>query len=145
MATLEHVGTRRLIADETELRQARSAVEQLSSRQLDHWVASPSSGTSVSLPSELSGLLTSILKTVARGGTVTIGSMPEDVTTTTAAEQLGVSRPTLMKMIAKGEIPSHKVGTHTRLKSADVTGFKRARLERQRQAFAELLDLEDQD
>lgn len=145
MTTLEDVSTRKLIAGDTELNQARSVVDQLSSRQLDHWVASPSSGTSVALPSELSGLLTSILQTVARGGTVVVGSMPEDVTTTTAAEQLGVSRPTLMKLIARGEITAHKAGSHTRLKSAHVMDFKRARLERQRQAFAELLDLEDQD
>lgn len=145
MATLDDVGTRRLIPGDTEFHQARSVVEQLSSRPLDHWIASSASGPTVSLPIELSGLLTSILQTVARGGTVVIGSMPEEVTTTTAAEQLGVSRPTLMKMVARGEITSHKVGSHTRLKSTDVAEFKRARLQRQRQSFAELLDLEEQD
>lgn len=144
VTTLDDVSTRRLTPGDTELHQARSVVEQLSSRPLDHWIVSSASEPTVSLPSELSGLLTSILQTIARGGTVVVGSMPKEVTTTTAAEQLGVSRPTLMKMIAKDEILSHKVGSHTRLKSADVTEFKRARLQRQRQAFAELLALEEQ-
>jgi excisionase family DNA binding protein len=71
--------------------------------------------------------------------------VPEDVTTTTAAKLLGVSRPTLMKMIAGGDLPSHKVGTHARLKADQVLAFKRARLARQRKAFDELLDLEDDD
>lgn len=145
MPTVVDTDTRKLITSDTELRQAQSAMDQLSSHTLEHWVATPSSGANITLPSELSALLTNILETIARGGTVTVGSMPEDVTTTTAAELLGVSRPTLMKMIAKGEIESHKVGSHTRIKSAHVFDFKRARLTRQRHAFEELLDLEDGD
>ena len=50
-----------------------------------------------------------------------------------------------MKLVAAGELPSHEVGSHTRIKSAHVREFKRARLERQRKAFAELLELEDGD
>lgn len=145
VTTVVDTDTRKLIASDTELRQAQGAVEQLSSHTLEHWVATRSSGPNITLPSELSALLTNILETIARGGTVTVGSMPEDVTTTTAADLLGVSRPTLMKMITKGEIESHKVGSHTRIKSAHVFDFKRARLARQRQAFEELLELEDED
>lgn len=145
MPTVVDIDARKLIAGDTERRQARSAMDELSSTTFEHWVATPSSGVDVRLPRELSVLLTNILETIARGGTVTVGSMPEDVTTTTAAELLGISRPTLMKMIAKGEIQSHKVGTHTRIKSAHVFDVRRARLERQRKAFEELRDLEDAD
>ena len=50
--------TRRLIAGNTELRQARRAMDELSSGQLDHWVATQSSGVGIALPGELSALLT---------------------------------------------------------------------------------------
>lgn len=137
--------TRKLVAGEAECRQAQHALAQLPPAGLDHWVAAPPSGAGVALPRELSTLLTTVLDTIARGGTVTIGSLPDDVTTTTAAEMLGVSRPTLMKMIAKGDLPAHKVGSHTRLRSAEVLAFARARLARQRAAFDELVGLEDED
>lgn len=79
---------------------------------------------------------------MARGGTVTIGSVPEVLTTSAAAGILGISRPTLMKMINTGLIPSHKVGTHHRLRAEDVFAALRARRSRERAAFAELMELE---
>jgi excisionase family DNA binding protein len=97
-----------------------------------------------SLPPELTDLLRRVLHAVAGGRTVTIGTLPEALTTSTAADMLGISRPTLMKLIREGTIPSHKVGTHTRLNTADVLSFRRARLERQRRAFADLRVLEDE-
>lgn len=95
------------------------------------------------LPDDLATVLKKVLETMARGGTITIGSLPDSLTTTIAAEQLGVSRPTLMKMIAAGEIPAHKVGTHHRLKTSDVLALKRERLESQRRGLDELRELED--
>ena len=55
---------------------------------------------------------------------------------------MGVSRPTLMKLVSAGELPSHKVGTHTRLWSRDVIAFDRRRREEALRALDELRDLE---
>lgn len=96
------------------------------------------------MPAELSELLARVVSSVATGATVTIGSTPEELTTSVAARQLGVTRPTLMRMIRTGQIPAHKVGTHHRLKTTDVLEAKRQRLTQQRQAFDQLRDLEDQ-
>lgn len=96
------------------------------------------------LPAELGAILAKVVEIMAHGGTVTIGSLPEELTTTVAAEQIGVSRPTLMKMIRNGEIPARRVGSHHRVKSADVLAAKRERLERQRRAFRELREAEEQ-
>lgn len=76
-------------------------------------------------------------------------SMPETVTTTVAAKMLGISRPTLMKLIEAGRIPAVKIGTHTRLRSVDVTRFRQERQAQQQATFVELraideaLDLDD--
>ncbi|MFT4293852.1 MAG: excisionase family DNA-binding protein [Micropruina sp.] len=94
------------------------------------------------VPPEIGKLLQQVLDVVARGGTVTIGSVPPVLTTSTAAGILGISRPTLMKMINEGTIGSHMVGTHHRLKADDVFAALRARRARERAAFAELMELE---
>lgn len=80
---------------------------------------------------------------VAAGGTVTIGSVPNEVTTTTAADMLDISRPTLMKLIRAGEIPAPKIGTHTRLKSSDVIGYRERKRGAQQAAFDDLRAFED--
>jgi len=100
-------------ATSAELDQAQQVVDDLgahASRQLS--MNRTVGQEPIEIPRELSAVVAQILTIVARGGTVTIGSMPEELTTSTAAEQLGVSRPTLMKMIEHDEIPAHRVA-HT--------------------------------
>lgn len=95
------------------------------------------------VPDALTRLIQRVLRAVADGETLTITTTPSEVTTSTAAAMLGVSRPTLMKLIKDGTLPSHKVGTHHRLRAVDVMEAKRARRARERAAFAALLDAED--
>lgn len=97
------------------------------------------------LPPELGRLLQNVLESIASGSSITVRALPDELTTSTAASVLGVSRPTLMKMIKNGEIPAHKVGAHTRLMRDDVTAARRARRERERTAFAALLEAEGTD
>lgn len=96
------------------------------------------------VPDDLAAIIVRVLRAVADGDTVTIAALPDELTTTQAADQLGVSRPTVMKLIHSGELPAHMVGTHHRVRTADVVAFRRARLARQRAAFDELQALEDQ-
>lgn len=100
-------------------------------------------GDSAALPPELGLLLQQVLEAVADGRSVSVSSVPTEVTTSTAAAMLGVSRPTLMKLVRAGEVDSHKVGSHTRLLASDVLELKRVRRERERAAFRDLLALED--
>ncbi|GAB79191.1 DNA binding domain-containing protein, excisionase family [Austwickia chelonae] len=97
------------------------------------------------LPSALDHVLRQAIRILASGQTVTVGSRPATLTTTAAAAALGVSRPTLMKMIRKGEIPAHKVGSHTRLRTDDVDEARRRRRADQRAAFDALRELEAAD
>lgn len=138
--------TRMLNATEQQVGQAQRLTEKLAS------IESRSAATDVKVevaghetlvvPSELAHLLLEMIDIVARGGSVGLVTVPEDVTTTVAAKMLDMSRPTLMKLVRSGEIRSHKVGSHTRLRSADVTAYKKRRLAERKAAFRELLDLE---
>lgn len=99
--------------------------------------------TATAVPPEIGRILQQVLETIARGGTINVTAMPEALTTSAAASLIGVSRPTLVKMVANGEIPAHKVGSHTRLATADVMQFLKERHERQVAAFNDLRDLLD--
>lgn len=95
-----------------------------------------------SLPPEIGQILQEVLRVMARGGTVTISSLPRELTTTMAAAVLSVSRPTLMAMVKEGRLPAHKVGSHTRLYADDVLAERAARRRREREAFEKLRDLD---
>jgi excisionase family DNA binding protein len=131
-----------LVTNPSERRQATELVEALQGHP--ERLVVEGAPNHKALPADLASIINKVVQVMAAGGTITIGSLPEELSTTVAAEQLGVSRPTLMKMIHAGELPAHKVGSHHRLKAADVLAAKRSRLERQRQAFDELRELEDE-
>ncbi len=134
-------GSSRVLVTGHEARLARDVLEQLEGPK-GVLAVERDGHRADAVPAEIGRLLQQVLSVMARGGTVTIGSVPDVVTTTTAAGILGVSRPTLMKMIEEGTIPAHKVGTHHRLRACDVFDALRARRARERAAFAKLLELE---
>lgn len=131
----------RLLTTEREIDQARDVLDDLDGPAGSLAVERHGEHAS-ELPEELGRILQHVIDVVSRGGTVTVGAVPEELTTSAAADLIGVSRPTLMKKIREEQIPAHKVGTHTRLKSSDVFDYLRARRARQRAAFEELLELE---
>lgn len=143
MAT--HVeSTSRVITSERDARQAREVLAELDGPggtlrvEQSGKIANP-------IPPEVGRILQQVLAVIANGGTVTISSTPEVLTTSSAAAILGVSRPTLLKMVADGRVPAHRVGTHTRFMAADVFGELRARRARERAAFEALRELDDDD
>ncbi len=134
----------RLLASERESELARTALQSLQGPKgyLALGSAGAADAAAQPLPRELGVLLQEVLQAVAAGSTVTVVTTPSVVTTSTAAAMLGISRPTLMKMVREGDIAAHKVGTHTRLLAEDVLEFKRARRARERAAFEALLEAE---
>lgn len=134
----------RLTIDDETVDEARSALADLLGGQGALTIRMPD-GTHAALPSTVERVLMGALSSLAEHGSVSIGHMPEELTSTEAADVLGLSRPTLMKRAKAGEIPSHKVGTHTRFRRDDVLDLReKLELER-RQAFERLLALEDED
>lgn len=98
----------------------------------------------IELGDDIRDLLHRIITIIGEGGTVTVGSMPEVITTTVAAELLGMSRTTLMKHVRNDDLPSFQVGSHTKLRRDDVLAFRKSQLRKQRDALDKLLALEDE-
>ncbi|MBF4509328.1 MAG: helix-turn-helix domain-containing protein [Aeromicrobium sp.] len=99
------------------------------------------SGAPVDVPEQVYRLTREVLSIVAEGGTAAVVEVDHDLTTQTAADILGVSRPHLIKLLDQGEIPYYKVGSHRRLAVADVLDFKRRRDIERRAALSELTAL----
>lgn len=64
----------------------------------------------------------------------------EQFTTTEAATVLGLSRPTLLKLVDFGEIDLAKVGTHHRIPGEPILAFQRARKARRAKAAEALAE-----
>lgn len=83
-----------------------------------------SENKTLSLPRKAIEALTKILGHLSKGQEVTVTAEPTHLTTQQAADFLHVSRPFLVGLLEKGEIPFHKVGTHRRIKFADLQTYK---------------------
>lgn len=80
---------------------------------------------------------------LARG--LTVVALDDELTTQEAADLLNVSRPTLVKMLEEGTIPSTRVGTHRRVGLSDVLAYRAARSARTREALDKLVELDGLD
>jgi excisionase family DNA binding protein len=79
----------------------------------------------VAVPSAIVKEVKALLRQHRLGKKVTLVSADEEVTTAKAASILNVSRPHVVKLLDSGKIPSHKVGTHRRVKLKDVLAYKK--------------------
>ncbi len=103
-----------------------------------------SDGQSVALPPSLVGLLRQLVHDLAQGRAVMLVSHDQELTTQQAADLLNISRPYLVKMLERGEIPFTKTGTHRRVLLADLMEYKQHRDARRRQGLAQLTQLAEE-
>lgn len=96
-------------------------------------------GKRITLSGPVRDALVQVVAALGAGQAVAVGPFPTLLTTQQAAELLGVSRPTLVKMLDDGKIAYERPGEHRRLRLEDVLAYRaRRRVERER-AMTELV------
>jgi excisionase family DNA binding protein len=83
--------------------------------------------TGVELPESVIEILRQAVGYMLQGKGVTLTPVHRNLTTQEAADLLGVSRPFLVELLAKKEIPFHLVGTHRRIYLEDLLRFRERR------------------
>jgi excisionase family DNA binding protein len=92
----------------------------------------------VEVPASVVRVLAEILEHTQRGESVRVIADDEEITTQQAADLLNVSRPYLVGLVDRGEIPSRKVGSRRRLKLSDTLLYREVDQARRLKAVAEL-------
>ncbi|MGE4527438.1 MAG: excisionase family DNA-binding protein [Rhodospirillaceae bacterium] len=98
----------------------------------------------VNLPPGAVELLLDILGEMANGNAVTILPLRAELTTQQAADILNVSRPYLISLLEKKEIPSHRIGTHRRVYAEDIFAFKEREIRERKRVLDRLAALDQE-
>jgi excisionase family DNA binding protein len=99
---------------------------------------------SVPIPATVLDLLQGILVQMAQGNAVTVVPVHAELTTQQAADLLNVSRPFLIEQLEQGKLPFRKVGTHRRIRLADLMAYKQT-IDQQRSAALDELAAQAQE
>jgi excisionase family DNA binding protein len=93
-------------------------------------------GTRLDVPHQIFEALLQVATAMARGQGVTVIPRNALLTTQEAADLLGISRPTLVRLLEDGEMPYEHRGRHRRIMLADLLAYQ----QRMRQQRRESLD-----
>lgn len=97
-------------------------------------------GQTVPLPLEAFKVLRDVVEAMRLGKAITVAPIDQMLTTQEAANFLGISRPTLVKLLEGGQIPHELTsgGRHRRVRLQDVVAYQDAMRIRRRRALEDL-------
>lgn len=101
-------------------------------------------GERLVLPPEVFEVLRDVVEAMAHGQAVTIAPVHQRLTTQEAADLLGVSRPTLVKLLESGEIAFEQPGRHRRVRLADVLAYRERASTERRAALDRMVSIADE-
>ena len=96
------------------------------------------------VPASAIPLIRAVLREMGEGKAVTVLGDDAEISTQEAADLLNVSRPYLVGLIEKGELPARKVGPRRRLMLADVLTYRTETRAKRREALRELSALDQE-
>jgi excisionase family DNA binding protein len=99
----------------------------------------------IDLPGAIHEALTKVVAALHAGKAVTIAPQTMTLTTQQAADLLGVSRPTIVRLINDNVLPAERIGNRHRLLLDDVLSYREKRRKRQYDALAATPDIDHDD
>lgn len=130
-----------IVLSDEERSQVEACLAALSRDGESHSVVSPQLTTSdeiVDLSPELAELLRRLLAALAQGQGVSLVPLHRQLTTQEAADLLNVSRPTLVKVLERGDLPFTLTGRHRRIRLDDLLKYQAEIEERRDKALQAL-------
>lgn len=97
-------------------------------------------GARVELPEAVAAALSDVLEATAAGDDAIVVRTPDEVSTEQAAAVLGVSRPTVVRMIDSGRLSAHMVGTHRRVQLRHLLALRDETAKRRRAALDRMVE-----
>ncbi|GGK33253.1 helix-turn-helix domain-containing protein [Nocardia camponoti] len=125
-----------------QLAEVRAFLDTRFGRSESATLASPD-GELITLPAELLAGLRLVAIALAEGKAVTVAPLHTTLTTQEAAELLGMSRPTFVKLLDDGAIPYTRPGRHRRVRLADVLAYREYRRAERTLGLAELTKISE--
>lgn len=96
-------------------------------------------GDEVKVPAPLYKVLLQAAATLVSGYPVIVAPVNRKLTTQEAADLLNVSRPYLVRLLDRGDIPFEKVGRHRRVTFGDLMKYKQQRMADRRRSLENLI------
>jgi excisionase family DNA binding protein len=126
------IGAKTIAGDEARIaREVSQGLSRALKRRRSISIRLSGSENDLRLPSAAAPLLIEILDQMSKGKTVEVLATDVEISTQRAADLLHVSRPFLIELLEKKEIPFRRVGSHRRIRLGDVLAYKR-RIDEQR-------------
>ncbi|MGL5861224.1 MAG: helix-turn-helix domain-containing protein [Phycicoccus sp.] len=111
-----------------------------------YFLAGSERGDRVELPSTVYRALRQVAEALRQGVAVTVAPRNHTLTTQEAADLLGVSRPTVIRLIDQGKIPAEQVGSHRRIDLRALLDYREVRRTAQYAALdAMAVDLDEEE
>ncbi len=98
----------------------------------------------IKIPLSALKLLAKILEEMSLGNPISIVPIATEMTTQAASELLGCSRPHIVKLLEKGDIPFIKIGKHRRIRYDDILRYKKGMKETQRRLLGEIMAADEE-
>ncbi|MDV6269845.1 DNA-binding protein [Rhodococcus sp. ACPA4] len=118
--SIDHVISAVGSADAEKIKTALSALAQTSTATTTLVI----DGVTIDVPASVGDAVVALLKYLANGDSVALGAVAELLTTSQAAEILGVSDTYVRKLADAGKLPIELRGTHRRFRLDDVMAYR---------------------
>jgi excisionase family DNA binding protein len=96
-------------------------------------------GTLVHLPPAVYEVLSQVIAAMRAGRAITVAPLAQRLTTQEAADLLGISRPTVVKLLDDGRIPFEQPGRHRRIRLDELLAYRDQRRTERSKALDELV------
>ncbi len=131
-----------LLPTAQDVRVATELIFELNSakgKRRPKFLLSSNKGEQIELSEGAYVLLVKVLEEMSKGNGIMVMPIHAELTTQQAADFLNVSRPFLIGLLEKGELPFRTVGRHRRVRLEDMMKYKKLNDEKRLAALDELV------